>query len=170
MGRNRAPPSSGTPSRSSRRAPSSLLSTPARAQTPVVGIESTANIQIWQLNMHNLFSDWDDFIDRMAAWPVRPDIIVVQELCNCDVGGGPGNDFTTFHDALSARFGSYGKAHGATTAGSGQNVSTQAVFWRTSRFTIGGSTRWNTKVGSTCSTDQQLNVAVVEFPRFRGHS
>lgn len=135
---------------------------------PLLPATPADQIEVWNANLFRLAGDWLGLIDRIALSPYLPDIILIQEVCNCDGNGDGQNDFVQFKNAVERRLGtSYGAAHAATSS-EGAGVSTFAVMWRTQKFTqVAKTGDWRVKVGSTCATNEKRLIGVDLLDRVR---
>lgn len=132
------------------------------ANAQVTGVDAPAPlVHVWQVNLNQLTRNWRGFIERMALAEYVPDIILVQELCNCDyIDSDSNNDLNQFTAELNATFPStYSFRHG-DPGGAGVGTSTFAVFWKNTRFNIQNERRWDSfPTGSSCSGSRR-QVAV----------
>lgn len=131
---------------------------------------NAASLQVWQINIQRLQSNWNGFINRMALNAFKPDLILVQELCRCDSNGDGQNDTNQFLSALNAAMSPtpYAFAHG-DPAGSGASVSTYAVFWNSNRLSQHGTPRrWDSMFGSSCTSLGKDDIGIALRDNLQG--
>jgi hypothetical protein len=79
---------------------------------------------------------WRRFVWRVANNPVMPDLLAMTEVCNDDVGGGPGNDAREFIRYLEERTGIRYSWRHSGPPGTWCREANAMIVWRSARFTL----------------------------------
>lgn len=117
-------------------------------QAPVeAAVTKKHEVRAWTANVRMMSHDgdrsiWKKLVRRMAAERVLPDVLSLNEMCDSDVGGAPGNDARQFARFLRKKTGvRYSWRHSSTRPAACWAADTM-VLWRTPRFSFTGVTRW----------------------------